>query len=34
MEVKKQQLEWDMEQQLIPNWESSMSRLYIVMLLI
>ena len=28
MQVKKQQLEPDMEQQLVPNWERSMSRLY------
>ena len=34
MKVKKQQLELDMEQQTIPNWERSMSRLYIVTLLI
>jgi len=32
--VKKQQLELDMEQRLIPNQEMSMSRLYIVILLI
>ena len=34
MQVKKQQLEPDMEQQLVPNWERSTSRLYIVTLLI
>ena len=37
MQVRKQQLELDMEQQktyLIPNWERSTSRLYIVTLLI
>ena len=34
MQVKKQQLEWDMEQQTGPNWEGSTSRLYIVTLLI
>ena len=34
MQVKKQQLELDMEQQLVPNWGRSMSRLYIVILLI
>ena len=34
MQVKKQQLEMDMEQQLVPNWERSTSRLYIVTLLI
>ena len=33
MQVKKQQLEWDMEQfELIQNWERSMSRLYVVTL--
>ena len=32
--VKKQQLELDMEQQMVPNWERSTSRLYIVTLLI
>ena len=32
MQVKKQQLEWDMEQQTDPNRERSMSRLYIVIL--
>ena len=31
---QKQQLELDMEKQLVPNWERSMSRLYIVTLLI
>ena len=34
MQVKKQQLEPDMEQQLVQNWERSTSRLYIVTLLI
>ena len=34
MQVKKQQLELDMELRLVPNWEGSMSRLYIVTLLI
>ena len=35
MQVKMQQLEWDMEQyELIQNWEKSTSRLYIVTLLI
>ena len=34
MQVKKQQLELDMEQQLVPNQERSTSRLYIVTLLI
>ena len=34
MQVKKQQLELDMKQQLVPNWERNMSRLYIVTLLI
>ena len=34
-QVKKQQLELDMEQlDMVPNWEWSMSRLYIVTLLI
>ena len=33
MQVKKQHLELDMEQQLVPNWERSMSKLYIVTLL-
>ena len=33
MQVKKQQLELDMEQQLVQNWERRMSRLYIVTLL-
>ena len=33
MQVKKQQLEPDMQQQTFPNWERSMSRLYIVTLL-
>ena len=33
MQVKKQQLEWDMEQfELIQNWERSISRLYVVTL--
>ena len=30
MQVRKQQLEQDMEQQLVPNWESNTSRLYII----
>ena len=34
MQVKKQQLELDMENRLVPNWEKSTSRLYIVTLLI
>ena len=34
MQVKKQQLEPGMEHRLVPNWERSMSRLYIVTLLI
>ena len=34
MQVKNQQLELDMEQQTDPNWERSMSRLYIITLLI
>ena len=34
MQVKKQQLEPDMEKQTGSNWERSMSRLYIVTLLI
>ena len=34
MQVKKQQLEPDMEQQTVPNWERSTSRLYFVTLLI
>ena len=34
MQVKNQQLELDMEQQTGPNWERSMSRLYIITLLI
>ena len=34
IQVKKKQLELDMENRLIPNWEKSMSRLYIVTLLI
>ena len=33
IQVKKQQLELDMEQQTGLNWERSMSRLYIVTLL-
>ena len=33
MQVKKQQLEPDMENGLVPNWERSMSRLYVVTLL-
>ena len=34
MQVKKQQLELDMEGQTVQNWEKSMPRLYIVTLLI
>ena len=34
MQVKKQLLELDMDNELVPNWERSMSRLYTVMLLI
>ena len=34
MEIKKQQLELDMENRLVPNQERSTSRLYIVTLLI
>ena len=34
MQVKKQQLELDMEYRLLPNWERHTSRLYIVTLLI
>ena len=34
MQVKKQQLELDMEQHLVPNQERGTSRLYIVTLLI
>ena len=34
MQVKKQQLELDLEHSLVPNQERSMSRLYIVTLLI
>ena len=34
MKVKKQQLELDMKQQTVPNWERSMSRLYPFTLLI
>ena len=34
MQVKKQQLELDIEQGLVTNWERSMSRLYIITLLI
>ena len=33
MQVKKQQLQVDMSNRLVPNWERSMSRLYIVTLL-
>ena len=33
MQVKKQQLELDMEHRLVPNWERSTSRLYIVTIL-
>ena len=32
MQIKKQQLEPDMSNRLVPNWERSMSRLYIVTL--
>ena len=35
MQVKKQELKWDTEQQtVVLNWEKSMSRLYIVTLFI
>ena len=34
MQVKKQQLEPDMDNRLVPNWERSTSRLYVVTLLI
>ena len=34
MQVKKQQLELDMEQWTVPNWERSTTRLYFVTLLI
>ena len=34
MRVKKQQLELTWNNRLVPNWEKSMSRLYIVTLLI
>ena len=34
MQVKKQQLQLDMEQQTVPNRKTSMSRLYVVTLLI
>ena len=34
MQLKKQQLKPDMEQGLVPNWERSTSRLYIVTLVI
>ena len=34
MQVKKQQLELDMEQQTLPNWERSTSKLYIITLVI
>ena len=34
MQVKKQQLELDMEQHVVPNWERNTSRLHIVTLLI
>ena len=34
MQVKKQQVELDVEKWMVPNWERSMSRLYIVTLLI
>ena len=33
MQVKKQQLELDMENRLVPNWERRTSRLHIVILL-
>ena len=33
MQVKKQQLEMNMEHRLVTNWEKSISRLYIVTLL-
>ena len=33
-QAKKEQLELDMEQQTVPNWERSMSRLSVVTLLI
>ena len=33
MEVRKQQLELDMNNRLVPNWERSTSRLYIVICL-
>ena len=32
MQIKKQQLELDIHNRLVPNWERSMSRLYIVTL--
>ena len=34
VQVRKQQLELDMEHRLVPNWERSTSRLYIVTLLV
>ena len=34
MQVKKQQLELNMEHRLVPNWKRSMSRLYVVTLLL
>ena len=34
MQIRKQQLEPDMEQWTFPNWERNMSRLYVVILLI
>ena len=34
MQVRKQQVELDMESRLVPNWDRSTSRLYIVTLLI
>ena len=34
MQVKKQQLELDIGLRLVPNWERSISRLYIITLLI
>ena len=34
MQVKKQQLELDMDNGLVPDWEINMSRLYIITLLI
>ena len=34
MQIKKQQLELDMNKGLVPNWERGLSRLHIVTLLI